>query len=390
MTSQYARTRPPAPQGSDVREIGSNFELVEDRYLGLTPSKSLPWEDSSATIYVESGRQALALVETELRSQGHTQLHVPSYLCDSMIAPFHRTGWTLRQLPVDRNLSVEPTDLLSRVTTGVLLHTPYFGRQDSRSMLAALETLRRRGVVVIVDETHRLFSGPSKVADIRVASLRKLLPVYDGGYVTGLSARLQTGLAASYSDSEVADLREMASITKTRALASGDSNDAHLALFAEAEHATHVRRQPTQISSKSLSLLHRLDLKLIRMTRQANSALLAQALGHSDRFRIVNPPSADLLPSHLVLKTDDVTELQQYMKERRIYCTIHWPPSELLPRTEDWPSCYISLHLDHRYGAPDMLRMADNVTRFFAEKPARTDSKTVKVHKFDYTHLQED
>lgn len=233
-------------------------------------------------------------------------------------------------------------------------------------MLAALETLRRREVVVIADETHRLFSGPSKVADIRVASLRKLLPLYDGGYVTGSSARFQTGPAASSSDSEVADIRELASITKSRALASGGSNDAHLALYAEAEHATHIRTQPLRISSKSLSLLHRLDMRLIRMRRQANSMLLTQALGHSDRFRIINPPAADVLPSHLVLETDDVTGLQQCMKERHIYCTTHWPPSELLPRKRDWPNRYLSLPIDHRYGEPDMLRMATEINAYFA------------------------
>jgi hypothetical protein len=388
MTSQGAPIRPPATRGAHVREIGSNFELVEDRYLGPTTS-TLPWEDPADIVYVESGRQALALVETELRGQGHTQIHVPSYLCDSMIAPFHRTGWTLRQLPVDSDLGVEPTDLLSQVTTGVLLHTPYFGRQDSPAMLAALKTLRRRGVVVVVDETHRLFSGPSKVADIRVASLRKLLPVYDGGYATGLSSQLQAGLATPSSNSEVADLREIASIAKARALASGDSNDAHLALFAEAEHATHVRTQPSQISGKSFSLLHRLNMELIRMTRGSNSRLLTQALGQSDRFRIINPPSADLLPSYLVLETDDVTGLQQYMKERRIYCTIHWPPSELLPRTKDWPNCYISLHLDHRYGAPDMLRMAENITTFFTSKPAVNGSNAMKVCDVKDMHIQE-
>src|ERR1019366_6808500 len=100
------------------------------------------------------------------RGQGLTRLHVPSYLCDSMISPFESNGWTLRQLPMDSDLAVSPTDLLAQVTAGVLLHAPYFGRQDSAEMQDALEVLRHRGVVVVVDETHRLFSDPSPVADI--------------------------------------------------------------------------------------------------------------------------------------------------------------------------------------------------------------------------------
>jgi len=77
VTSQDALTRSPAAQAPGVREIGSDFELVEDRYLGPATSARLPWEDSARILYVESGRQALAVVEAELRGKGHKHLHVP-------------------------------------------------------------------------------------------------------------------------------------------------------------------------------------------------------------------------------------------------------------------------------------------------------------------------
>jgi hypothetical protein len=351
----------------DTREIGSNFELVEGRYLTSTTSLRLPWEDASDIVYVESGRQALAVAEAELRGQGLTRLHVPSYLCDSMISPFESNGWTLRQLPMDSDLAVSPTDLLAQVTAGVLLHAPYFGRRDSAAMQDALEVLRHRGVVVVVDETHRLFSDPSPVADIRVASLRKSLPLYDGGYVTGLSGPHHPALQTSPSDPEVAALRCTAMRSKSEALASGDDNQAYRALFAAAENMTEARTQPARISEESLSLLHRLDLGMICATREANSILLAAALGQSDQFRIINPPTADTLPCYLVLKTDEVKGLQRFLAGQRIYCPIHWPPSELLPPTSNWPSCYISLPVDHRYGEQDILRMAASLKTFFRQ-----------------------
>lgn len=356
----------PTTQTLSIPEIGSSFELVGDKYLTQTTSRRFPWEEASSIIYVESGRQALAVVEAELRSQGHTHLHVPSYLCDSMIYPFQINSWTLRQLPVDGDLAVRPRNLLSQVTAGVLLHTPYFGRQDSPAMLDALDTLRRRGVVVLVDETHRVFSDPSPVADIRVASLRKFLPLYDGGYVTGLSGQLHPSLQNSPPESEIAVLRRIAMLSKSNALASGDDNQTYRALFARAEHATEIRTQPAHMSEESISLLHRLDIDLIRRTREINSILLAETLGQSDRFRVINPPTEDLLPSHLVLETDDVSGLQQYLARQRIYCPIHWPPSEVLPRAGNWPDRYISLPIDHRYSEPDMMRMAACIQTFFA------------------------
>jgi hypothetical protein len=353
----------------DAPEIGSNFQSVEDKYLTSTESRRPPWEDASDIIYVESGRQALAVVEAELRGQGHTHLRVPSYLCDSMIAPFESNGWTLGQLPVDCDLAVSPTDLLAQVSAGVLLHAPYFGRQDSPELQSALESLRHRGVVVVVDETHQLFSDPSPVADIRVASLRKSLPLYDGGYVTGLSGPHHPALQTSPSVSEVADLRRTAMRSKSDALASGDDNQAYRALFAAAEDMTESRTQPARISEASLSLLHRLDLGMIRATREANSIVLTEALGHGDRYRVINPPAPNLLPFHLVLEADDVVGLQRYLAGRRIYCPIHWPPSKLLPRTRSWPTRYISLPVDHRYSEADMLRLAADVTGFFSRTP---------------------
>ena len=281
-----------------------------------------------------------------------------------MIAPFLKNGWTLTGLPVDSDLVVRPQDLLSRVTVGVLLHTPYFGRQDSPAMQEALETLRRRGVVVVVDETHLVFSGPSPVADIRVASLRKLLPVYDGGYVAGL---LTTPPNHSTGSSETAALRKKAMSTKSACLARGDGSRVHLKLFARAEHMTEMRTRPSRMSDESISLLRHLAMDKIRATRALNSVSLNQALGQSDRFRVVNPPAEFMLPSHLLLETDDVSGLQQFLIGQRIYCPVHWPPSELLPRTQTWPSRYISLPVDHRYGESDMMRMSGCIKTYFSE-----------------------
>jgi hypothetical protein len=364
MPSQAPAKKSVATQERDFSEIGSDFELVDGRYLIPANSRRLPWEDSADIIYVESGRQALAIVETELRRQGHTQIHVPSYLCDSMVAPFHRNGWVLAELPLDNDLVVHPQELLVRVTEGVLLHTPYFGRQDSPAMLDALETIRRRGVVVVVDETHRVFSGPSPVADIRVASVRKVLPLYDGGYVAGLSARLRPSLATV--PSGAAAFRQMAMRAKSDALISGDGSKTHLELFAKAAHATEIGTQPVRMSGGSHWLLRRLDMAMIRATREKNSISLAQALGWSHRFRVINPPAEDLLPSHLVLETDDVPGLKQCLNAQQIYCPIHWPPSEVLAQTGSWPDRYISLPIDHRYGEPDMMRMAACIKTFFS------------------------
>jgi hypothetical protein len=128
-------------------EIRSDFELFEGKYLNPTKSTQLPWGDSADIIRDQSVRQALAIAETERGDAGHIHLHVPSYLCDSVIPPFPRNGriltelMELMELPLDIDLVVRPADLLSwavldhlvKVTQRVTLLSPEAGYQATPS-----------------------------------------------------------------------------------------------------------------------------------------------------------------------------------------------------------------------------------------------------------------
>lgn len=358
----------PSPRAAPPREIGSDFETVDPAFLRAAVAQSLPWESTESTWYVQSGRQALMLVQETLRSAGHHVVHVASFVCDSVVQAFTANGWTVRQIPVNRDLVVEPATLEARVTEGVLLHTPYFGREDSSAMTSTLLSLRERGVTVVADETHRIFSAPSAVADFRVASLRKLLPVYDGGYVCSTGTPMR---APEPTDPDLAALRERAMRTKSLALRAGRPDDTHRGLFAAAEDALERATSPRLISPESFEILRHLDLDRMRSVRTRNAAALARALGEERRYRVINPPSANLLPSHLVLETDHPHALRKWMTEDRIYCPIHWPPCELLPRVGPWPDRYLSIPVDHRYDDADMARIAARLLAFF-EQTERT------------------
>lgn len=61
MPSQAPQSGPVTTQDRDFCEIGSDFEFVDGQYLIPANSRALPWGDSAEIIYVESGRQALAI-----------------------------------------------------------------------------------------------------------------------------------------------------------------------------------------------------------------------------------------------------------------------------------------------------------------------------------------
>lgn len=338
---------PQAALGSSAAEIGSDFELVGGEYLTRTTGV-LPW-DGPLTRYVANGRQALSLTAESLWRRGLRTIHVPGYLCDSMIEPFAK-DWKVVALPTTPDLETPP-DAIGSLKDSVLLNAPYFGRGPSGDMVAALRAARGAGVVVVTDESHRVLDEPCIETDIRVASLRKLLPVFDGGYAIGLPTE-DTQVGPSNSDA-VAQRRKAMS-TKTANLSEPQPQSSHLPMFHESERALTVDLTPRAMSAPTLNLLRRLDLPKLAVRRRRNAEALVRALGRHSALRILNPPSATTNPSHIVLEVPDPQALRDWLARRRIYCPIHWPPSELLPDVSDWPQRFLSVPIDHRYGVADM------------------------------------
>lgn len=338
---------PQAAPTSWPTEIGSDFELVGGEYL-TRPAGVLPW-DGPLTTYVANGRQALSLTAESLWRRGLRTIHVPGYLCDSMIEPFTK-DWKVVALPTTADLETPP-DAVGSLKASVLLNAPYFGRSPSSDMVTALRTARRAGVVVVTDETHRVLDEPCIETDIRVASLRKLLPVFDGGYAIGLPTE-DTHVGPSNSDAVAQRHRAMS--TKTANLSKPGPQSSHLAMFHESERALTVDLTPRAMSAPTLDLLRRLNLPELAVRRRQNAEALVKALSRQSALRVLNPPSATTNPSHIVLEVSDPQALREWLARRRIYCPIHWPPSELLPHRSDWPQRFLSVPIDHRYGVEDM------------------------------------
>lgn len=354
-----------------AREIGSDFEVVGVEYLLESANEKLPW-DSETTTYVGSGRQALAAASRALWEAGYRKIHLPEYLCDSMVEPFLSAEWTVCPLPVTSNLEVEPA-AVAGLTQTAILNAPYFGRSNHPELEAALRSARDAGSVVIADETHRVFDAPVAEADVRVASLRKLLPVFDGGYVVGIP---WDAIHLGPADEDLATQRQSAMQRKSSNLSKGASDGSHLDALRRTESGLANRLAPAALSALSHRLLERLDLTSMRSRRRDNATALADALSPHVGFRILNPPESGCTPSHLVLELPDPYALRTYLASHEIYCPVHWPPSELVDTSQPWPQRFISLPVDHRYVAADMHRLAHLVHQYFAGAPAASPRRT--------------
>ena len=339
-----------------ILNVGSDMELPQEKYLSGSHDR-LPWAFDDKLAYVQTGAQALKVVSAFLWASGARDLMVPEYLCDSMLAPFLLQPWRVLSVTVDRDLVIDVEDLVVKAQSlsapFAVLTALYFGRQPDAVYREAIDAVRAHGGIVVDDETHRTFAPGECAADIAVASLRKVLPVADGAYIRGTVANHVVGQELREGSSAGWEAMKM----KSKFLAGGINASAYRHYFAasNAELAQlEVVRAP---SSPTLHVLSQLDYCLLASVRRANYDVLCSTLSGLPGVRILNLRDGEV-PSHLVLQVvGDSRRLQQKLARRGLYCPIHWPPSRLLRQRREWPSNYLSVPVDHRYGPATMVEI---------------------------------
>lgn len=341
--------------------IGSAFETADPELLTPEPSPE-PWaQGASRPVYTQTGRQALALLAESLLPDRPRNLLVPAYLCDSMIQPFADRGWRLIPYRMTADLRVDHDDL--RTNAAALSGNPfavliaeYFGRRPDAAYRSVIGDLRAAGGTVIDDETHRVLNADDAGADFAIASVRKVLPVASGGYVR--SARHAPPRPALPDDGGDAALWLAMDEKRRNLSASADGvGERHRRLFALAGRRLERADTPRRLGERSRRTLSCLDYAELRERRRRNGRVLAEHVQHAG-IEILNPPVDGLVPSHLVVRVARAAEVQRRMAAAGVFCPIHWPASALLAGSRAWPSTFLSLPVDHRYGPDDMRRAA--------------------------------
>lgn len=328
-----------------VREIGSDFEW-ESPAPGAIPHV-LPWETEPG-FHVLTGRQALAAIAAELTERGIHSAWFPAYLCDSMVEAFS-ADFEISYVPVDELLWPSPEDIALLGAESAYLHAPYFGRSTPGPVREALHGAVDRGTVVIEDRTHSVLGSPAArfdAAQYSMASLRKLLPIPAGAWVTGVRR------APVRSDGLAVTLRREAMERKSANLASENPMKDHLELFAESEETLTAELAPAALPEEIVDMMRRFDYELIRERRRSNAAFLGHELSGMG-IEVLNG-DADVA-SHLVIVSNRRDELRIALAREGVYCPIHWRQHPEMPvrMRED----LLSIPIDQRYTRPDMERI---------------------------------
>lgn len=329
-----------------MREVGSEFWDVPQtgECNGIFPE---------STQWFLSGRAALTSIIKDIQTKQKVKsVHMPSWCCDSMIYPFLEAGMDVRFYPIyteNRSLKQDIGDIRE---DEILFLMDYFGYQTETNV-------RKANTVVIRDLTHSVFSGVRRDADYYFGSLRKWAGFYTGGFAFGISGE------NSSPDAAYVNLRRTAMLAK-RAYINGvsDSKD-YLNLFRMAEEQLE-HCAPAGAASEDIRAAQYMDVSFIRKQRRKNAAILMDAFSDWTIFPALKEGDCPLFVPILVPEGNR-NELRSYLIQKKIYCPVHWPCTNLHQLDKRTAHIYeneLSLICDQRYNELDMERIVDAICSF--------------------------
>lgn len=334
--------------------------------------------DSALT---STGRAAtvLALANAAHREPRKPKIALlPPYTCHTVLEPFLVAGYEIHCHTVDARLTTTGEGLLAdveRTCACVVLVHRYFGYDTLPGAVAAVETLRTWGVTVIEDRTQSLYRGfagaVSLPADYLVGSLRKWAGLPDGGFCVCREGGLAGKPAAP--DTMLEREKLAASYAKYRYLRENAGAKADfLAQYRRAEEILNAQTAIYAISPISRRVQAGLNPVALMQARRENTAALLSALagceGVEPIFPILSPQDVPLY-CPIRVQNGKRKALQAHLAAADIYAPVVWPRAESLPpvcaAAEALYSELLCLPIDQRYREDDMVRMAQEILRFY-------------------------
>ncbi|GAA4952144.1 hypothetical protein [Actinoplanes utahensis] len=347
---------PPEPP----REIGSEFHwdaaaLLDEEWGGLPG-----WLPVRRALFA-TGAGGLSALLRLLAPSG--RLHVPSYFCMGVaefLAPQTSITW-YRHLPDGRG---PRWDTLRPAPGDVVLAQNLFGRDDPAGWEAWIRG--HPAITVIEDHSHDPFSewACASTAHYAVASLRKTLPLPDGGLLwspRGLDLPAPSGPAAGG-----ADLKLAAMLLKAAWLAGRPVPRDHFReLQRRGEHQLLGSAGPA--SAVTAAMLPLLDISGVRGASARNAAEVAAALGGR------TPQGFEILGGggfrvQLVCPSRPARDrLLAFLAANRIFAPVHWRQDRVGFWSGDEAAAalgdrMLTLPVDHRCGPGDLRRIAEVVS----------------------------
>lgn len=349
-----------------TREIvGGEFEAA--------PAKSIPlgelskWRLPLDGVWTLSGRAAFAIILKRLMSRGISHVHLPAFLCESLLLPVKALGLEYSFYPVDRSLAAHPAP--PKGAAVLLIH--YFGWLNPSTVRLRSESIN--SFYLIEDFSHIFLSKDKELWNNQsniFFSARKFGPVPLGGW-----CNMQEDLSPCDDRIECLFWRSLAArLSKHIYLADkADPIDPAIETFYldalnSVEQFLDSELSLSSLPARALDLIKDLDLDMISEKRRQNWTYVKDALPKN--IDSVQPVLYDnTVPLGLVVSLGNRNGLRRYLAEHRVFCPIHWSLPKEVSRQDFPDASYTADHcltipIDQRYDINSLERVIDLLKGF--------------------------
>ena len=319
--------------------IGGEFEID----LSMQSDGFVPQPD---TFYYASGRTALYQILRSLTPQ-HNKVWLPDWLCHTMVDAVEKAGleYCFYELDADIKASIEALDKSGFKDGEAVLMINYFGLQDLIGITKSIKDAYSNAVVIEDDvQAFWVFSEKENpFADYCFTSLRKALPVSDGGLV-----KTKRPMLRATGENTFAPLKIKAGAMKYHRGEEGINDEDYLKLFKEGDKLI-PENYDSVMSLDSQRLFAGTELDWAKKQRQANAAQLVAGLEEIG-IKPMIPVSADSVPLFVPIYLENRDEVRRRMFQHEVYCPVHWPLDGMpVKRGADMAAHELSLIVDQRY-----------------------------------------
>lgn len=364
-------------------EIGSVLELDEQvKYdSGLSDFEFiLPFMENKKyrTLFYQSGRNAIEDLFSYLKETKNVKSALlPDYMCSTVADAVKRAGVEIINYRIDRNFFTN-TDDIDRNTENVqvIYIAHFFGLPPVKELTDKIEDWKKQGKIIVEDITLSLFSegeGQIGFGDYIIGSLRKWLPIPDGGFVSALNGDMPEavpeGKVSRYSELYF-DVQTMKREYINGGCKDKDLKDVYMKEYAESIDELFSDYEIYPMTKWSKTYTGNADFAWIKNKRTANFDYLVKLLKEIPGVVIANERSEGFLPFGILLNCDKRNDFLQYLIKNDIYCNVHWRLEESA-QNEDvgyLAGRVITIPCDQRYNKEDMERIAQVIRKWYEEE----------------------
>lgn len=332
---------------SSINEIGSEF------WIENAPKTILTEREGVCCL---SGRTAIDLILQDImRKRAVKSVAMPSWCCDSMVAPFLTHGIDVRFYDYGQ------ADLSE--TTDIFYLTNYFGYENTLNM-NVVRKIKESGSIILYDRTHSFLMDDEEyheLSDYSFASIRKWMGVIGGAVVKGIDK-------PELKNCPYISVKEKAMKDKYRYL-TGDisiKKDEFLPAFGEFGHQLAEDYCNYTMDDLSYTLYKQEDFQRMKQLRRENAAYIHEKLKGVQFMYEFTDKSVPLFVPVLFESKEQRDTVSKQLIEQQIYCPIHWPQPKQIPtefKVNDIVSRELSLICDQRYGLSEIKREIETLMR---------------------------